>query len=532
MTDPISLEDFVKSVSVSALFSGLDLRAEIRPNGRFADVSDARDLARRLVDDGRLTPFQAEEILNNRLPQLFVDNYTIQSRIGSGGMGTVFKARHRRMNRVVALKILSPAASGQADLALRFQREVETIAKLSHPNIVMAHDAGESGSGLYLVMEFVDGRDLAAEVAQGGPLSLADAVDCILQAARGLACAHNNGIVHRDIKPANLLRDAGGVVKVADLGLVRLSGPESNGVNASMTQAGNLLGTPDYMAPEQAMDSATVDHRVDIYSLGCTLFFLLAGRPAYLAGSLMALLLKHRDAPIPSLREARADAPAALDDLYQRMVAKTPDDRVATMDEVVTALEQIKRTVPLSDVRPAPGSSPPGATSGTDLTVAADFGRPMDSNVAVSDVIPSLEAAPTSSAVRRVSDLTVVLVEPSNFQAKITQRFLRALHIETILTTGSGRHALELARREGTSLVFSSMHLEDMTGLQLAQALHDDPRYSGVGFVLASTESDSLATCKVFDAPLTLLLPKPFDLQRLAQALAQATGRVVEEIVG
>ena len=198
-------------------------------------------------------------------------------------MGTVFKARHRRMNRVVALKVLSRDTAGQSSFAQRFQREVETVAQLAHPNIVMAYDAGESENGLYLVMEFVDGHDLGSEVAQRGPLSAADAVECIIQAAGGLACAHDRGVVHRDVKPANLLRDAAGVVKVADLGLAQLNNPETNSVNASLTQAGSILGTVDYMAPEQALDAATVDHRVDIYSLGCTLFFLLTGRPMYSA---------------------------------------------------------------------------------------------------------------------------------------------------------------------------------------------------------------------------------------------------------
>src|SRR5262249_3954618 len=151
-----------------------------------------------------------------RAPELCIGNYVVLDRLGAGGMGTVFKARHRRLHRVVALKVLSHAAAGHATFAQRFEREIEIIAQLTHPHIVMAFDAGESASGLYLVMEFVDGRDLGREVAQGGPFSTANAVDCMLQAARGLAYAHSHSIVHRDVKPANLLRDRAGVVKVAD----------------------------------------------------------------------------------------------------------------------------------------------------------------------------------------------------------------------------------------------------------------------------------------------------------------------------
>jgi serine/threonine protein kinase len=532
MSETISREEFVKRVSESGLLSGVDLRASLDRLAGVAGVSNASELARSLVDAGRLTSFQADAILDGRLQQLFIDNYTILSRLGAGGMGTVFKARHRRMNRVVALKILSRDTSGDCALTQRFQREVETIGQLSHPNIVMAYDAGEVENGLYLVMEYVDGQDLAAGVKQGGPLSTADATDCILQAARGLACAHNHGIVHRDVKPANLLRDSAGVVKVADLGLAHLSNSDTSSANASLTQVGNILGTADYMSPEQAMDSTTVDHRVDIYSLGCSLFFLLGGRPMYSAGSLMALLLKHRDAPIPSLCHARADVPAELDELYRRMAAKKPEDRFPSMAEVVHALERLKGAVALSDARPARGGPSQAGASPTNVTIAADPLLSIDSSdLGLSDALTAVGIAPSSSEVRRVSDLRVLLVEPSRFQARIVHKYLLELRIENVLTTGSGQQALELAKREGTNVVMSSLHLGDMTGVQLAQALHDDPGCSGVGFVLVSSDCYSAEAGKLRDVPLTALLAKPIDLRRLAQSLAQATGRILEEIL-
>ncbi len=436
------------------------------------------------------------------------------------------------MNRIVALKILSRGTAGQSALAARFEREVETIAKLSHPNIVMAHDAGEAENGLYLVMEYVDGRDLATDVRQSGPLSLLDAVDCVAQAARGLAYAHDHGIVHRDVKPANLLRDARGVVKVADLGLAQLSNSEADSVNASLTQVGNILGTADYMAPEQALDPATVDHRVDIYSLGCTLFYLLARRPMYSAGSLVALLLKHRDAPIPALKGARSDVPAELDELYRRMAAKRPEDRFPTMARVVHELERLKQAVTLSDARPLGGGASPAGASPTGVTMAADANVPLDtSDLRLSLTLPAVADTATSSEVRRVSDLTVVLVEPSRFQARIVRKFLLELRIGNILTAGSGREALELAKRQRPNVVLSSMHLTDMTGVQLAHALHNDPRCAGVGFVLASSDCDGPEARQLRDAPFTSLLSKPIDLRRLAQSLAQATGRLLEEIL-
>jgi serine/threonine protein kinase/CheY-like chemotaxis protein len=516
----ISREEFLRAVSESGLLSDADVRAV---HDGDAGVSDARVLARRLVHAGRLTLFQADAILDGRVPELCIGNYIVLDRLGTGGMGTVFKARHRRMHRVVALKVLSRETAGQASFAQRFEREIEIIAQLSHPNVVMAFDAGESASGLYLVMEFVDGRDLGSEVAEGGPFSTAIAVDCILQAARGLACAHDHGIVHRDVKPANLLRDTAGVVKVADLGIARLSGSEMGSVNVSLTQAGVILGTAAYMAPEQAVDSATVDHRVDVYSLGCTLFFLLAGRAPYSAGSILALLLQHRDAPIPSLQEVRRDVPAELDELYRRMVAKRPEDRHATMAEVVRGLEGLRNAVNLNDdARPASGGPAPA-----DATVLVGSMGPVGS-VDFHLSVPASDAGetPTPSDVRHVARLRVVLVEPSRAQASIVRKYLQELGIENVRATTSGREALELARHEGTDVILSSMHLADMTGVQLAQALRDDPGCSGVGFVLASSESDGGEASKVLDAPLTVLLPKPFDLRRLAQSLAQATGQV------
>jgi serine/threonine protein kinase len=252
--------------------------------------ADALDVHRRLLERGVLTGYQLDAIAQERLGDLLIGNYEILDRLGAGGMGTVYKARHRRMKRIVALKTLTGEAARSPRFAERFQREVETVARLSHPNIVMAYDADESGGVPFLVMEFVDGRDLSHEVQQFGPLSTAAAVDRVLQAARGLAYAHAQGIVHRDIKPGNLLRDVSGVVKVADLGLARLTGASDSGERA-LTMAGAVIGTMDYMAPEQALDAASTDHRADVYSLGCTLYFLLTGEPVYRAVSIMGRTL-------------------------------------------------------------------------------------------------------------------------------------------------------------------------------------------------------------------------------------------------
>jgi phosphate ABC transporter phosphate-binding protein len=406
-----SREQFLQKLESSGLLAAAELRLKL---GALTDIgaSDGPALAGQLVRDGTLTAYQARALLEGRQAELRIGPYEVLDLLGKGAMGTVFKVRHQRLKRLAALKVLAPDIAGQDAFAQRFQREVETLAQLSHPNIVMAYDAGESAAGPFLAMEFVHGRDLASVVKEAGPLSLADAVHCTLQAARGLEYAHAQGLVHRDIKPANLLRNVGGLVKVADLGLARVVHWRVTEVQSGLTQAGSLLGTVDYMAPEQALDSTTIDHRADIYSLGCTLYFLLAGRPVFAGSSLMALLWHHRDVPPPSLRDARPDAPEPLNTIFQRMVEKQPADRPATMTEVARALEEVGQAVGPPSL-PAPAG--PGVAASYSSTVfpgprqltdhgrpapATQAGRPLTSAPGASAPgLPSAPAAPVPESI-------------------------------------------------------------------------------------------------------------------------------------
>lgn len=275
-------------------------------------------------------------------------DYQLIGRIGGGGMGTVYKALHVRMGRVVALKVLRPEIQQNPVLIQRFDREVRAVARLSHPNIVSALDAREQDGLHFLITEYIEGLDLEATVRGNGPFTAPDAVAAVIQAARGLDYAHRQGVVHRDIKPANLLRNPQGVVKVLDMGLARLDVTDTSTTATDLTNSGMVLGTAAYMAPEQARDVRRADARSDIYSLGCTLFYLLTGRHAFTGATALDTVMSHISQPIPALANADASFPHGLEEIFRRMVAKDPADRFQTAADVVTALEALESTAPRS----------------------------------------------------------------------------------------------------------------------------------------------------------------------------------------
>ena len=346
----LSIDDFARAIADSGLMTANQVD-EVRQNYACPDTPS---LARQMVKDKKLTRYQATVFLEGRDIPLLLDRYIILDTIDSGGMGLVFKALHRSLERVVALKTLPPSAVDSPGKVKRFQREAMAAARLDHPNIVTTHDAHESKGTHFLVMEYVDGDDLAKVVRRRGLLSMGKAVNYVIQAARGLGHAHGEGIIHRDVKPSNLLLstsrrsahfqggDAGEVVKVLDMGLARIEKPDTDTGQTdshNLTQADSAMGTVDYMAPEQALDARTADHRSDIYSLGCTLFYLLIGRSIYRKDTRMKTLLAHRDSAVPSLAELREEVPTELDAVFQKMVAKEPDDRYQSMGDVVAQLQ-------------------------------------------------------------------------------------------------------------------------------------------------------------------------------------------------
>ncbi len=335
----VPLEQFQQQISASGLMSTEELAVWIDQLPADSRPQDSRQLARELVLQKKLTAFQAQQIYAGKGRSLVLGNYVILDKLGQGGMGMVLKAQHQRMKRTVALKVLSPKVVQSPDALRRFQREVEAAARLEHPNIVTAHDADEAAGIHFLVMQYVEGSDLSALVRQHGPLPVDRAVDCILQAARGLQYAHEHGVVHRDIKPANLLLDSQGTVKVLDMGLARL---DSAGAHQDqLTGTGQVMGTVDYMAPEQAIDTKHADTRADIYSLGVTLWYLLTGRAIYMGETPVEKIMAHQSKPIPSLCDACPNVTPALDVVFRRMVAKKPAERYQSMAELIVDLEPL-----------------------------------------------------------------------------------------------------------------------------------------------------------------------------------------------
>ncbi|TWU17052.1 Serine/threonine-protein kinase PknB [Allorhodopirellula heiligendammensis] len=265
--------------------------------------------------------------------------YELLEKLGQGGMGTVYKAKHTRLRRIVALKVLPPSLLQDASAVARFDREMHAVGQLDHPNIVRASDAGEFEGTHYLVMELVNGDDLAVIASRRGPLGVAEACEIIRQAAVGLAHANDKGLVHRDIKPSNLMLTESGQVKILDMGLALLDAPLD--AAEGLTSTGQVMGTLDYIAPEQVTDSHAVDIRADIYSLGCTLYRLLCDRAPFQDAKYRNVIYKamaHVDATPPPLAQRRADLPDEVIAIVDKMLAKSPDERFQTPNELAAAL--------------------------------------------------------------------------------------------------------------------------------------------------------------------------------------------------
>jgi serine/threonine-protein kinase len=364
-TQRVDRQTFLTYLGRSELVDPQQLR-ELLP--RLPDSNRGRLLARKLVEMGILTRFQAERILAGRTAGFHLGQYRILDQIGKGGMGRVYKAQHLTMGRIVALKVLAPDLMQSERAQELFLREVQAAGKLIHPNIVTAYDANNADDRFYLVLEYVDGPNLDQLVRAQGPLSVGLACEYIRQAAAGLQGAHLLGMVHRDIKPANILvqrrglqEDQPGLVKISDFGLARLHhptlSPDDPAYGTILIKDNTVMGTPDYLSPEQARNLHKVDIRSDIYSLGCTFYFLLTGQVPYPGGNALDKLIRHTmETPI-ALERFRDDLPREVIDICEKMLAKTPERRFQTPAEVAAALE------PYAVSGPIPWAPPPSANS-------------------------------------------------------------------------------------------------------------------------------------------------------------------------
>lgn len=345
----IPVENFVSSLRRCGLFQVEEIDSLLSDLDA-QDSNSSSSIAKLLVSQKKLTPFQARVLLRGRWKGLVLGNYELLDKLGQGGMGSVFRARHRRLRRIVCVKVMNLAGRKSPQMIERFRNEARTVAALSHPNFVVAHDADEAEGVPFLVMEYVEGSDLAKYVNANGPLPLDQCLRLVSQAAAALQYAHDEGVTHRDIKPHNLLlstdTDTGeDSVMILDMGLARfealLSENPDASVHAAMTNTGVIMGTVDYMSPEQAIRSRDADNRSDIYSLGCTLHFLLTGKPVYEGDTIMARLIAHREQPVPSLAEVCPNSMPQLDAVFHRMIAKQPIERYQSMQEVADDLRAI-----------------------------------------------------------------------------------------------------------------------------------------------------------------------------------------------
>lgn len=352
----VDRKTFLANVRQSKLISDTQLSDTL---SELPTSARGRAVARALVEKKLLTRFQAERLLAGRNTGFLLGQYRILDQLGQGGMGRVFKAEHLAMKRVVAIKVLAPKLV-QSDRARElFLREVQAAAQLVHPNVVAAFDAGEADGRFFLVLEFVDGPNLDQLVREKGPLPVGLACEYIKQTAKGLQAAHELGMVHRDIKPANLLVQRGdrrkaeraglteqtpGIVKISDFGLARLQSPASDTMASDLAgticvKQYTVMGTPDFLSPEQARDLHATDIRSDLYSLGCTFYFLLTAQTPFAGGTALEKLIRHNSEAPPPLENFRSDVPALVIEIVNCLLSKDADDRFQEPCALAEALE-------------------------------------------------------------------------------------------------------------------------------------------------------------------------------------------------
>ncbi len=360
----VTAKSFLNILNQSGIVASDQLRpslAELKSKSGGKPIK-LNQLTQHLIDAGLITQWHCQKLLNGRYKGFFLGKYKLLQHLGTGGMSTVYLAQHTIFSQQRAIKVLPKKRIDDKTYLDRFYREGRAAASLNHKNIVRVYDIANEGNTHYLVMEYVEGTDIYNMVKQSGPLAFPVVVDYMIQALSGLQHAHENHLVHRDIKPANLLVTPDGVVKILDLGLA-LFREEA----ASLTVMHNekVLGTADYLSPEQAVDSHNIDQRADIYSLGCTVYYMLTGHPPFGEGTIAQRIAMHQSCQPTSVSEYRRDCPESLKQVCAKMMAKNPDDRFQSCNELKTRMlrisEELSTAITQTSITPAT-ASPPAAT--------------------------------------------------------------------------------------------------------------------------------------------------------------------------
>ncbi len=441
MAIKLTPESFLNVVKQSNLVTGDVLKrlyAELKSAG--APVDTSRAIAEQMVERELLTRWQADKLLQGKHKGFFLGKYRLLRLLGKGGMSSVYLAEHVLMRRQCAIKVLPTKRVNDTSYLGRFHREAQAVASLDHPNIIKAYDVDkemEKDAEIhFLVMEFVEGRSLQEVIQQDGPLDYQTTAEYIRQSAAGLAHAHEAGMVHRDIKPGNLLIDRNGVVKLLDMGLARFFNDDEE---ESLTVAHDekVLGTADYLAPEQALDSHSVDARADLYSLGCTMYFLLTGHPPFTEGTLAQRLMSHQTKQPPRVTEDRPDMPADLLAILDKMMAKKREERYQTAAEISTDLAVWLNTHGTD----AWHQANPGL-SGSDRRLS-DSGSNLSSSPSAPDVPPVAQpAVPIAMPVVPPAETSLhANSEPTTSPANELSSFLASLGGETAETPPTAQEA-------------------------------------------------------------------------------------------
>ena len=337
MTAPVQVAEFMRLIQQSKVADERAIRNHLAALGVSLDEGEARSAAEILVRDGLLTQFQADQLLQGKWRGFHVGKYRILERIGSGGMGQVFLCRHIQLPSLIAMKVLPPSKASSPSALGRFYREARAAASLDHPHLVRTHDIGQDGELHYIIMEYIHGPNLLDIVKKSGPLPIERTVTYLYHIADALDYAHKKGLVHRDIKPGNIIIDRYGRAKLLDLGLARFCHDEEDNLTV-MYDDRMVLGTADYVAPEQIANSHYADIRADVYSLGATVYYLLAGHPIFPTGTVSQKLVWHGTKEPTPIRQIRQDVPEELAAVVMRMLAKDPRQRYQTPAELQAVL--------------------------------------------------------------------------------------------------------------------------------------------------------------------------------------------------